>query len=274
MARIRGEIFIDRPPEAVFDYVADERHEPLYNPRMSASELETEEPIGAGSRFRATIRSGRRTIPMDVDFTRFERPRLLASHSHVPGADIDGELRFEPEGPGTRMRWSWNLKTGGPQRLLAPMVELIGARQERAIWGNLKRLLEETPIPAGLPTSFGPVERASAVDLMELASDVGPAPMQVGAVLRLAPGPELTPGRLADELAGRIRSTPRLRQKLEPTPIGCGRPIWVDDPTFDITRHVGEVCVPSPATRRPCWRWRRSSSPTRSPRTGRCGRQP
>ena len=34
MARINGEILIDRPREAVFDFVSDECNEPRYNPQM------------------------------------------------------------------------------------------------------------------------------------------------------------------------------------------------------------------------------------------------
>jgi hypothetical protein len=34
MTRIEGEIVINRPLEEVFDFVADERNEPRYNPRM------------------------------------------------------------------------------------------------------------------------------------------------------------------------------------------------------------------------------------------------
>ena len=34
MARVEGEIVINRPVEEVFDFVADERNEPRYNPRM------------------------------------------------------------------------------------------------------------------------------------------------------------------------------------------------------------------------------------------------
>ena len=39
MARIDGEIVINRPVEEVFDFAADERNEPRYNPRMLSSEL-------------------------------------------------------------------------------------------------------------------------------------------------------------------------------------------------------------------------------------------
>jgi hypothetical protein len=34
MARVDGEIVIDRPVDVVFDYVADQSNEPRYNPQM------------------------------------------------------------------------------------------------------------------------------------------------------------------------------------------------------------------------------------------------
>ena len=46
MANINGSIYIDRPPEVVFDFVSDERNEPQYNPKMTTVSLLTEEPIG------------------------------------------------------------------------------------------------------------------------------------------------------------------------------------------------------------------------------------
>ncbi|HMA46248.1 MAG TPA: wax ester/triacylglycerol synthase domain-containing protein, partial [Frankiaceae bacterium] len=92
----------------------------------------------------------------------------------------------------------------------------------------------------------GPViERASPDDLMQLACDVGPVPMQVGAVLVLAAGPAFDVSAAEDVIAERITAIPRLRQVLVRVPIGCGRPIWVDDATFDIRRHVRCVtCQP------------------------------
>jgi WS/DGAT/MGAT family acyltransferase len=91
-----------------------------------------------------------------------------------------------------------------------------------------------------------PIERASASDMMELASDVGPMPLQVGAILVFEPGVQLEASAVRDALAVRIRGIPRLRQQLVSTPPGCGRPVWVDDPGFDVTRHVREVRCPQP----------------------------
>jgi diacylglycerol O-acyltransferase / wax synthase len=60
--------------------------------------------------------------------------------------------------------------------------------------------------------------------------------MQVAAVLTLDGQLDIAAVRSA--LADRIRAVPRLRQRLVPTPPGCGRPVWVDDAEFDIAHHV------------------------------------
>ena len=49
MARMKGEIIINRPVEEVFDFVADERNEPRDNPRMLRAEQISEGPIGLGT---------------------------------------------------------------------------------------------------------------------------------------------------------------------------------------------------------------------------------
>lgn len=62
MVRIEGEIVIKRPLEEVFDFVADERNEPRYNPRMRRAEQISDGPIGVGTRFRAEIASMGRLV--------------------------------------------------------------------------------------------------------------------------------------------------------------------------------------------------------------------
>ena len=57
MASIQGEIVIGRPISEVFDFVADERNEPKYKPRILSAEKLTEGAIGKGTQFRATIKS-------------------------------------------------------------------------------------------------------------------------------------------------------------------------------------------------------------------------
>ena len=142
MATVEGEIYIDRPPEVVFDVVADERNEPLYNPKMSAVSLLSDAQIDSGSRFAATMKSRMRTFSMMIEFTDFERPTRLGSVSTVGTMRTVGALTFKPKGSGTVMNWSWDIGLRGMTKIAAPIVSWMGRRQERSIWTGLKTMLE------------------------------------------------------------------------------------------------------------------------------------
>ena len=94
--------------------------------------------------------------------------------------------------------------------------------------------------------SAAPIERATADDVVSLATDVGSAPMQVGAVLVLDTATGFDLDRATAAIAERIEAVPRLRQRLVRTRVGCGRPIWIDDADFDLARHVDAVVCPAP----------------------------
>lgn len=161
MAHIEGEVLIRRPVEEVFDFVADERTEPTYNRNMLGSEKVTDGPIGVGTRFRATIRSRRRPLRMDIEYNGFDRPHRIASTTRMAAADFSGTLTFTPIPAGTRLRWSWDARPKGAVRLLAPVFVPIGARQERRMWTALRDHLEaasQPEAPAGR-TSRPPRER-------------------------------------------------------------------------------------------------------------------
>lgn len=138
MAHIEGEILTKRPSEEVFDFVADERHEPRFNPHMLRAAKVSDGPIREGTRFRAEINSLGRTLPMDIQFTAVERPRRLASSAHMTAMDVHGELTFDPVLEGTRMHWSWDVEEHGILKLMGPGATFIGRRQERAIWSSPK----------------------------------------------------------------------------------------------------------------------------------------
>ena len=88
------------------------------------------------------------------------------------------------------------------------------------------------------------VERLSPTDAMELACDVTGTSMQVAAVLVLDNAGWLDVAAVREALRRRISAIPRLRQRLLDVPFGCGRPVWIDDLSFDIRHHVGSVrCV-------------------------------
>lgn len=88
------------------------------------------------------------------------------------------------------------------------------------------------------------IDRATGEDVVTLETDLGTVPLQVGAVLVLDGG--LDHSQLLEVLDRRIRAIPRLRQRLERTPLGAGRPIWVDDAGFELRHHVTTRRCPDP----------------------------
>jgi WS/DGAT/MGAT family acyltransferase len=52
-----------------------------------------------------------------------------------------------------------------------------------------------------------------------------------------------------DTLARRTRALPEFRAKLADTPLNLDTPVWVEDPDFDIDRHVHRLTVPAPGGR-------------------------
>ncbi|HEY5854108.1 MAG TPA: wax ester/triacylglycerol synthase domain-containing protein [Aldersonia sp.] len=93
------------------------------------------------------------------------------------------------------------------------------------------------------------VDRAGSLDLAFLAVDSGPVGEQIGLVL-LVECADLDVGVLRGLLAERIEAVPRLRRRLVRVPVGCGRPICVDDATFDIAGHVRGARCPDPGDER------------------------
>jgi hypothetical protein len=89
-----------------------------------------------------------------------------------------------------------------------------------------------------------PIERASPTDRAFLAMDTTAAPEQFGAVLLLASSTEFDLALARRTIAQRLAAVPRLRQRLVRTPFACGGPMWIDDPGFDIARHVKATACP------------------------------
>ena len=48
-------------------------------------------------------------------------------------------------------------------------------------------------------------------------------------------------------LEPKLSSVPRFRQVLQRPPLGLGRPVWVDAPSFDLAGHVRVRPLPDPA---------------------------
>jgi diacylglycerol O-acyltransferase / wax synthase len=86
--------------------------------------------------------------------------------------------------------------------------------------------------------------RLSALDASFLEVESPTAHMHVGwAALFDPPAGATAPSfeRLRDHIGARLPRAPRYRQLLRRVPLGLNAPVWVDDPDFDLSRHVTEA---------------------------------
>src|SRR5437868_5770388 len=49
-------------------------------------------------------------------------------------------------------------------------------------------------------------------------------------------------------VGARLHLVPRYRQKLAMPPLEAGRPLWVDDPRFNLEYHVRHTALPAPGS--------------------------
>src|SRR3712207_8811012 len=88
-------------------------------------------------------------------------------------------------------------------------------------------------------------DRLTAVDASFLAQEGPAAHMHVGAVL-IFEGPAPDFADLAGQIRGRLHLVPRYRQRLAVPPLETGRPLWIDDPDFNLDYHVRHTALPAP----------------------------
>ena len=72
--------------------------------------------------------------------------------------------------------------------------------------------------------------------------------------LAVIEGPIPDHDALMSTFAHRIRACPRFGQRLRLRPFDLGAPEWVDDPDFDVARHVRRIAVPKPGDDRELFR--------------------
>ncbi|HEV2752681.1 MAG TPA: wax ester/triacylglycerol synthase domain-containing protein, partial [Solirubrobacteraceae bacterium] len=91
------------------------------------------------------------------------------------------------------------------------------------------------------------LDRLTAIDAGFLHNEGSASHMHVGAVVMLE-GPPPAFEDLLDSIRSRLHLVPRYRQKLAGAPARSGRPLWVDDPSFDVEYHVRQSALPRPGS--------------------------
>ncbi len=90
-------------------------------------------------------------------------------------------------------------------------------------------------------------DRLSAIDASFLAQEGSTSHMHVGAVM-IFEGPPPAYDDFITQTRSRLHLVPRYRQKLAFPPLETGRPLWIDDPSFNLEYHVRHTALPAPGS--------------------------
>jgi WS/DGAT/MGAT family acyltransferase len=91
------------------------------------------------------------------------------------------------------------------------------------------------------------MDRLNPLDAVFIdAEDEDPHTSMAIASIAVFEGPCPSQEEILAHLAGRLPLVPRYRQKLRTVPFRLGRPVWVDDPHFDLGYHVRRTALPAP----------------------------
>jgi diacylglycerol O-acyltransferase len=89
------------------------------------------------------------------------------------------------------------------------------------------------------------LDRLSAVDAGFLAQEKPNTHMHIGGLALFEGDPPGLEEFLA-HIESRLHLVPRYRQKLAMPPLETGRPLWIDDPNFNLAYHVRNAALPTP----------------------------
>lgn len=144
------EVAIDRPRDAVFDYLADLDHYPEWQPAVKRAELVDGGQPKAGSRIRLVVAGPGRDVDVDGEITALVRPERLALRSLSGPAKVQAAAQFErgASPSATRLRLHVELQPTGLLRFAEGVIRQRIDDQLPALLADLRARVEREVPPA------------------------------------------------------------------------------------------------------------------------------
>ncbi|CCK31796.1 hypothetical protein BN159_7417 [Streptomyces davaonensis JCM 4913] len=141
---------IDRPVEAVFEYLADGRNDPQFSPRVLRIDRVPDGPTAVGTVFRSTVKDAGMKTGREFRITEMQAPVRIrwaeVSKNIVMAREGGYDLESLPDGR-TRVRIFNVLEGHGLGKLLVGLA-LTAARKDADAFGARIKAAAETAIPA------------------------------------------------------------------------------------------------------------------------------
>ena len=142
MITFENSIFINRPPQAIFDFVNNPANAHKWQSQMVSVEWTSEGPPGVGSRQRGVSRFLGRDIEVISEFTVWEPPHRHSFKIIDGPIQVEGTMKFEVEENGTKVTMEGQSELSAFFRLAEGLIKKQMERQFDTNLEALKLLLE------------------------------------------------------------------------------------------------------------------------------------
>ena len=122
MTRLTERIETTLSIDDAFAYVADFANSMHWDPGVATSERIDAGPVGLGARYRLGVRLRGRVAPMEYRITAYDAPRRVVLTGEGSGVASVDEIRFSPDGTGTLIDYTADIRLGGALRLVQPFL--------------------------------------------------------------------------------------------------------------------------------------------------------
>lgn len=135
---------IDRPADAVFDYVSEITNSPSWNMDVLEVTKTSEGPIGAGSAFHLRMKPAMGNSEADLMITEFKPKTVLIRAIRFGRMSSTHSSQFASDGDATIYTEEIEVSMGGGLLgLLEPFFKGMVRKRNTAVLENLKRNLEQ-----------------------------------------------------------------------------------------------------------------------------------
>ncbi|MEM7517850.1 MAG: SRPBCC family protein [Planctomycetota bacterium] len=131
---------IAAPPAVVFEHATDIPSWPDQISGIVSTEVLTEGPIGVGTRFRETRIIFKREATEEMEFVSFDPPEGYAVEAMSCGTHYHTQIRFLPEGEGTRLVWEFTSK---PMTFMGKVMSVVFRPMAKSMTKLLEQDLED-----------------------------------------------------------------------------------------------------------------------------------
>ena len=135
-------IFIDRPPQEVFDFMNNPANTPKWQGNVVSAEYTSEGPAGVGTTQRAVGQMLGREFDVTTEITTWDPPNKITNKTLDGPVQFEATTRYDSKGSGTQVTLNVTAEVGGFFKLAEGLVAKQAQKQFETNYSALKLLLE------------------------------------------------------------------------------------------------------------------------------------